>query len=197
MLSVFRVSADIESFPYLITKDCQGFLARFPFDGMPLPGSSDQYFAPRDLKVPPFRWSREGDQLPDVACICGATHALAFNPSIRPKVQTFLDQAGQQFEIPLSDGTVMIGLNVTNACNVLNKADSSFGEDDSKSIEQYVFHARRLNYSLFKLPETRFSELLCVQGIRAACDEFRPTVSRKRISGLKFDLLWSERRQSR
>ena len=58
-------------------------------------------------------------------------------------------------------------------------------------IHKYAFRADRLDYSLFKIPETRHGEILTVEGFASPQDEFKPLVEKHGLKGLRFEKLWS------
>ncbi len=53
-------------------------------------------------------------------------------------------------------------------------------------IDKYVFHGDRLDYSLFKIPETMGGEILTVEGIASPNDEFKPLVEKHGLKGLRL-----------
>jgi hypothetical protein len=75
-----------------------------------------------------------------------------------------------------------------------DKTEWEYGETTGKPIRivRYAFHEDRMpESSIFKIPETGRSEILCYEGARDPEDEFKPFVERNGITGLKFTELWS------
>lgn len=85
-------------------------------------------------------------------------------------------------------------LNVTYVLNCLDRKRSTFAPGFTDRIRRYVFHPHRLLYSLFKLPETRASELFCAEGVVSPEDEFKGMVERHGLTGLVFEEVWSDER---
>jgi hypothetical protein len=66
-----------------------------------------------------------------------------------------------------------------------------FDPDLPFMIDKYEFHADRLDYSLFKIPQTMHGEILTVEGIGSPDEEFKPLVEKYGLKGLRFEELWS------
>jgi hypothetical protein len=115
---------------------------------------------------------------------------LAFEDSAAAKVQLCLDQAGQQFKLPFENRKLIV-LNVTYVINCLDKKQSDFDPDLPHMIDKYVFHGDRLDYSLFKIPETMHAEIFTVEGLASPDDEFKPLVEKYGLKGLRFEEVWS------
>jgi hypothetical protein len=58
-------------------------------------------------------------------------------------------------------------------------------------VDKYHFHRTRFQNSLFKIPQTKDVETLCVQGLYPAENDFKVRVQRLRLKGLSFTKLWS------
>ena len=116
-------------------------------------------------------------------------NTLALEDKAAAKVQLCLDQAGQQFQLPFA-GRKLIVLNVTYVIDCLNKKKSEYDPDLPHMIDKYVFHADRLDYSLFKIPQTQHGEILTVEGLASPDDEFKPLVEQHGLKGLRFEELW-------
>jgi len=181
MPSVYRVLRDAE-YQYLESVDTDRWLserkASWRFDGTPV----------GDTWTPLEMYVREPLlKKPDIwAC----SDALIFEPHAVDVLQTFLDQSGEQFALPFEDRVLTV-LNVTYVLNCLNKEKSDYDLELPHIIDDYAFFADRLDYSLFKIPETRHSQILVVEGLAAPGDEFKAIVESYGFAGLRFDRLWS------
>jgi hypothetical protein len=98
--------------------------------------------------------------------------------------------------LPFADGEVFHRFNLLARVDCLNKdktrwfADKSTGANTSE-IEEYHFHPSRLEKSsLFLLPKG--GTLFAVTGTPTPEFEFKTVVEREGLTGLKFELLWSE-----
>ena len=181
MPAVYEVLFD-NSFQSLDPVDRRAFLAErrrsWKFDGYPVEDSwrpLDVYFRRPTLKKPDI-W-----QLVDT---------LAFEPQARRIVQGCLDESGEQLALPFEDRELTV-LNVTYVIDCLDQEQSSINPKLSAMIYDYVFHPDRLDYSLFKIPETRWGQILTVEGLASPEDEFKPLVERHGLKGLKFKKLYS------
>jgi hypothetical protein len=117
-------------------------------------------------------------------------NTFVFEDQAAANVQLCLDQAGQQFKLPF-EGRKLIVLNVTYVIDCLDKKKSEQEPGVPQMIHKYVFHADRLDYSLFKIPETRHGQILTVEGLASPNDEFKPLVEKYGLKGLRFEKLWS------
>lgn len=115
---------------------------------------------------------------------------FAFEQCAVEIVQSCLDQTCEQLKLPF-DNRVLIVPNVTYVLNCLDKEHSEYDEDLPHIIDRYVFHEDRLDYSLFKIPETCLNEILTVEGISASENEFKPLVEKHGLKGLKFKPIWT------
>jgi len=88
-------------------------------------------------------------------------------------------------------------LNVLECINVLDEERTVwvYGETTGARlhIEKYAFKPNRFTEtSLFKTPETARSEVLAVEGLKDPEDEFKYVVEHGNLTGLLFELLWSD-----
>jgi hypothetical protein len=182
MATVYRIWID-DGYQSLESVNSDAYLAArkktWKFDGHPVEGKFEKlevYVRQPTLKKP---------------AIWGLADTLAFEDDAAAKVQLCLDQAGQQFKLPFQ-GSKLIVLNVTYVIDCLDEAKSEFIDPDlPHMIDKYVFHADRLDYSLFKIPETMSGEILTVEGLVSPDDEFKPLVEKHGLKGLRFEELWS------
>jgi hypothetical protein len=122
---------------------------------------------------------------------CFARSALfAVTDTAARVVTSFIDQSCEGLAMEC-DGERFLLCNVTYVVSALDQKRSRHKKDMPDWIDEYVFHAHRLDYSLFKIPETAMSEILCVEGLVSPEDEFKATVENHGLRGLKFVRLWS------
>jgi len=183
MPSVYRLWTD-DKFQSLEPADMQAYLqARrktWKFDGFPI----GELWTPLQAYV-----RRPTLKKPD---IWGIANTVAFEPKAASILQLCLDQAGEQFKLPFEDRNLVL-LNVTYVIDCLDKQHSDFDPDLPHIIEHHAFHADRLDYSLFKIPETRASEILTVEGLSSPNEEFKPLVEKYGLKGVRFEEIWSDK----
>ena len=124
---------------------------------------------------------------PDVWQIAGS---FAFEDHAADIVQLCLDQTSEQFKLPFED-RILIVPNVTYVIDCLDKHQSDYDEELPHMISEYSFHEDRLDFSLFKIPETRMSELLTVEGVSSPDEEFKPLIEKHGLKGLQFQEIWT------
>lgn len=97
--------------------------------------------------------------------------------------------------LPLQEyeGRKLFLFNTTNVISCLDKKKSVYDHEAPSLIEKYVFHAKRLNFSLFKIPETAGGEMLTVEGLASPEDEFKPIVEKMGLKGLIFEKIWGDK----
>lgn len=97
--------------------------------------------------------------------------------------------------VMLEDGTELYLLNVVDCVNALDQKESVFDyyKDGSKGrILEYVFHNNRFSEStIFKIPETVGTEIFTYTGIKDISEEFYYGYTRSGLSGLSFNLTYS------
>jgi hypothetical protein len=124
---------------------------------------------------------------PDIWAIA---NTFAFERAAAKVVQLPLDQSAEQLILPF-DGRKLVVANVTYVIDCLDKEKSIYDPDLPHLIEKYVFHLKRLDYSLFKIPQHP-GIILTVEGLASPDDEFKPLVERHGLKGLYFEKLWSD-----
>ena len=179
MPTVYRV-CPADGYQDLQSVDSEAYLAAreksWKFDGYPVGDSWEplEFYVRRPTLKKPDIW--------------GVADTLAFEKNAVAVLQLCLDQAGEQLRLPFQKRNLIV-LNVTYVIDALDKKRSVYPPDMPDMIRKYVFHADRLDYSLFKIPETR--EILTVEGLASPDDEFKPLVEKHGLKGLRFDELWS------
>jgi hypothetical protein len=182
MAIVYRIWAD-DDYQSLESIDSDAYLAArentWKFDGYPVEGKFEKlkmYVRQPTLKKP------------DIWLIA---NTLAFEDEAAAEVQLCLDQSGQQFKLPVDDRKLII-LNVTYVIDCLDQEKTELADPDLPfMIDKYEFHADRLDYSLFKIPQTMRGEILTVEGIAHPNEEFKPLVEKYGLKGLRFEEIWS------
>ncbi len=180
MISVYRVVPDVDNYQHVIPND-PGAAMEFRYDGTSL----------RNQWKPPSAY-RGNPQMPkpDIWGCMSFGAVLAVTPKAAADLVTFIDQSCEL--LPLEcDGEEVLICNVTCVVSALDRKRSRHAEGLPHCIEEYVFHSHRFEYSLFKIPETAMSEVLCVEGLVAPEDEFKGTVEKLCLTGLRFTELWS------
>jgi hypothetical protein len=112
------------------------------------------------------------------------------------RLRIILEIAGEL--LPFAhDGSPFFLLNVLECVNCLDDQSTEWvkGKTTGAKIRilKYHFDRGRLSEStLFKIPETAASEVLCVEGIKDPEDEFKAQVEASGFKGLMFEKLWSD-----
>lgn len=139
---------------------------------------------------PPSVYSREPRRKkPD---IWQMFHAYAFEPNAAKILDKCLAAAGERLPLPFEDRVLTV-LNVTHIVDSLDKKKSVYDRDLPHVIDKYVFHKKRLNKTLFMIPQTKAAATLyTVEGLRSPEEEFKPLVEKHKLKGLRFIELWSD-----
>jgi hypothetical protein len=179
MLTVYRVIPNPTTFQEIGVDDIPS-LMKIPFDGTPLRTT----WVPLDV-YSPHPTLPEGDFW---GCF-GNNAIFAVTEGGGQLLVTFLDQSCEGLPVMLDARRLLI-CNVIHIVNCLDTAKSEHKPGIPGWVTKYAFHGNRFEYSLFKLPETRRSEVLCVEGLAAPEDEFRGTVEKHGLRGLIFKEVW-------
>ena len=181
MIKVYRVLPDVDKFQTVLVDDI-GSVMKYRFDGTPI----------GDAWEPPKAYVQSStDERGDFWGCFSNPSIFAVTPATAQIVVTFLDQSCETLPLD-ADGQKLFVCNVTCVVNCLDRQKSRHKKGIPHWIEQYVFHPNRFDNSLFKIPETRMSEVLCVVGIVAQGDDFKGTVEKHGLKGLRFKEIWSE-----
>jgi hypothetical protein len=110
-------------------------------------------------------------------------------------LESVLAQAGQILPL-IYQGETFGLLNVTQCVECLDPDRTRwvFGESTGKPIRiaRCAFLSSRFpRSSIFKLPQTARSEILCYEGILDSDDEFKAPVEQNEMTGLRFREAWS------
>ncbi|MEZ6056495.1 MAG: hypothetical protein R3C01_07300 [Planctomycetaceae bacterium] len=101
----------------------------------------------------------------------------------------YIEQTGNFYAVPF-EGRELLAVHVMYAPSCLDVANSTFDDSTNPpSIKEYALHRSRIDWSLFKIPETHETEILTVQGLVADDSEFKSQCEKHRFTGIVFDLL--------
>ena len=180
MLSVYRVILDFDNYQYIMADEVEA-LTKYRFDGTSVRN---------DWEPPSIYRANPKKPTPDIwGCMpFGAVFAVTLKAAT--ELVTFIDQSCEGLPMEC-DGDRLLVCNVTCVVNALNKKQSRHKRGLPHWIDEYVFHPHRFEYSLFKIPETAMSEVLCVEGLAAPEDEFKGVVEKNGLKGLEFKKIWS------
>ncbi len=154
-------------------------IEKYPFDGYSL---KDCWKPPRNV-YSPYPLMIAGDFWWFASC-----NTLAATKKTAELIMPVLAASCEL--LPLScNRRKLFALNVTYVVNCLDKKKSRLALPHL--IVEYAFRPKRLGVSLFKIPETRKMEILCVEGAAAPLDEFKGAVEHYGLTGLRFEKLWS------
>ncbi|MBI3410899.1 MAG: hypothetical protein HY040_21405 [Planctomycetes bacterium] len=181
MISVYRVLPDIDRFQLILTEDAADIM-RYAFDGNEI---GDAWNSPLAYCANPQKTK------PDFWGCFSMSHVFAVTNECRVSLTKFFDQSSEMLPLTVEEQTNLWLCNLTCVVNALDKSQSIHKPGLPSWIEKYVFHAKRFEYSLFKIPETAKGEVLCVEGLAAPEDEFKGAVQKHGLKGLVFQKLWS------
>lgn len=180
MATVYRVLAD-ENYQSLEPADPQAFNAArrgtWRFDGFKVEGPLERLVVRSGAPALPR---------PDVWRLA---NTLAFEERAWGELVTFFDQSCQTFKLPFEGRTLFV-MNVTYVIQCLDRKASVLDPAGTHAIRRFAFHEDRLDYSLFKIPQTATHDIYTVEGLAAPDDEFKPVVEKFAIKGLRFEQIW-------
>lgn len=122
--------------------------------------------------------------------------ALVADSSAIEALRSTFEMAGEL--LPLEyNGVAFHLLNVLECISCLDDQRTKWvtGKTTGAKIRivEYHFNKSRLSEStIFKIPETSSSEILCVEGLKDPEDEFKFQVESNEFTGLIFERLWSD-----
>ena len=179
MPTVYRVLPDPDEFQSVLADDVKSVM-QYRFDGSTI---GEAWQPP--VVYSPFPTKQEGDFWSCLSC------TFAVSKDAAPSIVKFLDQSCEVLPLPLGDRTLLL-CNVTFVLNCLDEIKSRHKPGLPHWMEEYVFHPHRFEYSLFKIPQTSMSEVLCAEGLVDGDDGFKATVEKLGLKGLRFQELWSD-----
>ncbi len=118
-------------------------------------------------------------------------NTLITSPRATTTLYSHLIEAGELLPLFYRDDQFTV-LNVLQCVDCL---DHSLSEKQPGHYIKYVFQSDQLaqvSSTIFKIPQTRQSEVLVVEGLRAPEEEFRYTVEMAGLKGLVFTELWHD-----
>jgi hypothetical protein len=185
-VNVYRVEFDSLVYQSLYpVKDDLLWSDAFQFDGTAKRNSwkSPEVFSLRPWRLRPDLWNLES--------VAGIVFSVELTNELRP----ILEAAGEL--LPIRYGLESLSLlNVIASVDYLQpgvpgpKTGQQPGEGTSR---RYSFDLARMpESSIFKIPETAETEILCSVGIRDPDREFKPVVERLGLKGLVFREVWPE-----
>ena len=186
-MNVYKLRADVNKFQsvYLVEPDLWT-LEQGTFDGRP---RLEEWSPPEVYVLHPKL--KRGDFL----SFGSWAGTIIVTPSVRDQLADLLEMSCEC--LPLRFGNEELYLvNVTECINALDEANSKrdiYPDGSPGRILEFAFHARRFTETpLFKSPETCKGDILTVEGMKDADDEFKGRVERLGLTGLVFDKLWSD-----
>ena len=179
MPTVYRVTCDVNSFKKIVPDVTEDSL-KYRFDGTPFRDTwqpINTYIFRPTLSTPDF-WGTY-------------THVFAVAQVVPWEIEDFFSQACEMLPVLVEEHAPLRICNVTNVVNCLDKRHSKVHPDIPK-VYEYAFRPERMAFSLFKIPETRTAEILCVEGVSDPESEFKGVVELLGLTGLRFKKLWSD-----
>lgn len=124
---------------------------------------------------------------PDIWQVLGS---WAFETRAKDILITCLEKAGELFELPFENRSLTV-LNCTYVIDCLDTERSEYPPDVPTMIDKFVFHADRLDYSLFKIPQNPFM-WFAAEGLAARQDEFKALIEDHKLTGITFQKVWTD-----
>lgn len=126
--------------------------------------------------------------------------ALCFDKEIskHPLLVAFFEMAGEILPIRLESGGQLYVFNITGCINALDQHETVWRLNPNTAakvaITKYAFRPeRRSESSLFKLPETRRSEILLMNNCSVALNgDFISAYQESGLVGLDFEQVWTD-----
>lgn len=184
MTTIYRVLPDVNEFQhFLLNRKKTPMMPLSWFDGTRIGEKwvPPHVYSPHPLMTAGDFWGLDA-----------RSNTFAVAPRAEDVIRTFLDQSAEL--LPFVHESLQFNIvNVTYVVNCLDRENSTYWGNLPSSISKYEFHEERIDeFSLFKIPETRITEILTVEGRGGPETEFKPTVEMHGLKGLKFVKLWSD-----
>jgi len=178
-ITVYRVLTDIDAYQDVLSDESP---LPWEFDGTPIGKrwKPPKVYVPNPSKKEPDLWG------------CFNTNAVfAASPrAVKLLAERFFEETAELLPL-VFEGHELAVVNITYVFNCLDKEHSEHVPGYPSAINKYVFHPNRLGKPLFKIPQTRMSEIFCCEGFTAPDQEFRAIIEKHRLAGLRFGLVWS------
>jgi hypothetical protein len=145
-----------------------------------------------DWQSPPLYSELPLRPRPDFWNLIGVA-GLVLGPRALEATGAHLEAVGEL--LPLTVGADELQLaNITAVYDCMDPATTTRDGEDG-GIERYGFHEHRLpEMSIFKVPETAITEVLCVHRGDDPDVEFLSAVEGDALTGLRFDPIWDSER---
>lgn len=187
-MKVFSIEPDVEEFQIILPdSNSDEVLDMLEFDGLPKKEGWKpiKFYVDNPLK-------RQGDFFSFIN-----PSAFACSQKAIDKLGRFWNLSSELLPIYLEDNTPLYIVNVIDCVNALDHENIRYDyyNDGTRSnrILKYAFHPRRFHEStIFKIPEKADTLILTYEGIRAPGDEFITCYKQSELSGLRFELLYSD-----
>ena len=181
-ISVFRVEFDVDRYQALLIDGNDSVFRRWrPVIELDGRLKADQWTPPPVYSHKPLL------DLPDFWHLYGCAGIVATEKAMEIVEYLFL-RAGELLPLPFKDSVLTV-LNVTEVYDCIDP--SNVVTRPSGAISEYAFLPHRLpESSLFKIPETSWVEVLCVEGVVPLEEGFRWLVESSGLQGLRFVELW-------
>jgi hypothetical protein len=182
MPSVYRVLVSVQKYQFFETDEIS--FAEKTWSKLHVEEVGDSWTPPAVYVFRPKK--KEGNF---IGLLGGRVFAVA-NETLKsyPMLQTFFEQSGEILSLPHS-GREFFVFNCTNCLNALDTKKAILSEAGT-TVDKYAFLPGRFHFTLFTVPES--NDLLCVEGMSAASDEFKGYVEENKLTGLIFEKLWSD-----
>jgi hypothetical protein len=184
-MKVYRVLPDVNKFQYFMLEDQTLELSdMMTFDGAS--GKADTWIAPSVCVFKPKH--KPGNFL-----ALWGTEAIIVDETATEELRDLLEMSGELLPMPYKDKLYHV-LNVTACVNVLDHHKTEWLYEKGRlPIKTYAFHKCRFTEApLFKIPETCKTEILTLEGLKDADDEFKGRVERLGLKGLIFEEVWTD-----
>lgn len=130
--------------------------------------------------------SNEGLKEPDIWEIVPG--AFAIEEQVYDELYSSVEETQPLVRYLYLDGRKLAVINSTLCLDCLIESKSKFGNDLTNVVE-YFFDGKQLAISLFKIPQTKRTELYTLEGFEQSKD-FKTLVEKFRFTGIKFEFLW-------
>jgi hypothetical protein len=182
-MRVFRLLNQVNRYQYFLARDNVGD-SMLRTDGIP----KSEFWNPPEVFVymPRLKKGEFFQFHPD---------HLITSPRATNVLRVFLEMSGELLPLPYN-GEEYTLLNVTECIDCLDSDKSEWLTTEKGERVyplKYAFYPQWFSESaLFKIPESCAREVLLVEGMRGASEEFRAVVERNGLKGLEYELIWSD-----
>ncbi|HET6251073.1 MAG TPA: hypothetical protein VFE47_25525 [Tepidisphaeraceae bacterium] len=178
-VTIYRAAPDTGVFQELRTDDAE-FLKKSTFNGDPIEGPwrAPKLYIPDTTKPEPDIWGCFGN--PSI---------FAISPQLADDaLRGFIDESCEEFPLRIRSREWRL-INVVNVVDCLDADRSRFDPAAPAHVTDYEFLPIFSGW-LWKIPQTCRTEVLTPEGMAARHDEFKGTVEKLKLTGLRFERLW-------